>query len=197
MLTFSQPEEIMESYYLVLRENLFKLFQLLEAGSPNANHKALAKLAKTGRLRAILTTNFDIFIERALRDEDVAFKVVVTHEDFAQYLRQGCKEFAVLKIHGTIDQPDTIVAVANHYKAGKGFSGSKAVVVAELLRQCPTLFVGYSGWDFQHANYQAFWAQVGEEGGANVYWLKLKGSTGGADLGKVSWQERERECARV
>ncbi len=56
----------MESYYLVFQDHLFTLFGLLDKGEPNANHIGMAKLAKAGKLKAILTTNFDIFIERAL-----------------------------------------------------------------------------------------------------------------------------------
>eukprot|EP00301_Raphidiophrys_heterophryoidea_P000382 c10192_g1_i1.p1 GENE.c10192_g1_i1~~c10192_g1_i1.p1 ORF type:complete len:1577 (+),score=392.16 c10192_g1_i1:42-4733(+) len=180
-----QPEEIMESYYFAFQDRLFTLFQLLEAGRPNGNHIAMAKLAKAGKVKAILTTNFDIFIERALQEEGVSFRVIVTNDEFREFYETGCSEFAVLKIHGTVDRPDTIVAVANHYKMGKGFGGFKGTVLAHYLRHYPTLFVGYSGWDFEHANYQAFWAQAGEEGGKNVYWLTLKGMRGGPDLRKI------------
>ena len=181
-----QPEEIMESFYFVLQDRLLTVFELLEAGEPNANHKAMAKLAKAGKLRGILTTNFDIFIERALRAEGVAFKTVVTAEEFQAYYESGCKDFAVLKIHGTVDRPSTIVAVANHYKSGKGFSGAKELVLGHFLRNHPTLFLGYSGWDFAHQNYQSFWAGEGEAGGENVYWLNLIGAKG-PDLKKIVW----------
>lgn len=181
-----QPEEIMESYYHILEDKLFTVFQLLEQGRPNANHVAMARLAKAGKVRAIFTTNFDIFIERALRDEGVEFETVVTAEDFEKYQKGGCAKFAVLKIHGTVDRPETIVAVANHYKMGKGFSGAKADVLAKFVKECPTLFLGYSGWDFLHKNYQEFWERAGaERSGKNVFWLTLKGFGGGPDLGKV------------
>eukprot|EP00298_Acanthocystis_sp_HF-20_P013654 c20454_g1_i1.p1 GENE.c20454_g1_i1~~c20454_g1_i1.p1 ORF type:complete len:1321 (-),score=657.22 c20454_g1_i1:126-4067(-) len=180
-----QPEEIMESYYFVFQDRLFTLFQLLEAGSPNSNHIAIAKLAKANKIKAILTTNFDIFIERALRAEGIEFDVIVTDNEFREYHENGCSKFAVLKIHGTIDRPSTIVAVANHYKMGKGFAGYKLSVLAHFLKNYPTLFLGYSGWDFEHSNYQEFWRTVGEEGGENVYWLTLKGFGGGPNLRKI------------
>ena len=180
-----QPEEIMESFYFVLQDHLLTVFQLLEAGEPNANHIAIAKLAKAGTLKGILTTNFDIFIERALTKENVPFKTVVTAEEFSAYYDSGCKEFAVLKIHGTVDRPSTIVAVANHYKNGKGFSGAKELVLAHFLRNHPTLFVGYSGWDFLHQNYQSFWENEGLNGGKKVYWLNLLGAKGGPNLAQV------------
>lgn len=74
------PEEIMESYFLVFKEHLFTLFGLLDKGEPNANHVGMAKLAKKGKLKAILTTNFDIFLERALQQEGVPYTVVVVRE---------------------------------------------------------------------------------------------------------------------
>eukprot|EP00808_Paulinella_micropora_P013491 g57566.t1 len=177
-----QPEEVMESFYYIIQQKLLTVFQLLEEGRPNANHVAMAKMVKTGKIKAIFTTNFDVFIERALREEGVEFKVVVTAEEFKEYLDGGMKDFA---IHGTVERPDTIVAVANHYKMGKGFSGAKADVLGKLLQDCPTVFLGYSGWDFLHKNYQSFLADVGAAGGANVYWLTLRGFGGGPDLGKV------------
>ena len=183
-----QPEEVMESYYFVLGERLLTLFRLLEEGQPNSTHMAVAKLAKVGKVKAIFTTNFDVFFERALKAEGVDYETVVTQAEFEAYqAREACGEaaVAVLKIHGTIDRPDTIVAVANHYKAGKGFSASKATVLAGLLKTCPMLFVGYSGWDFLHQNYQTFWEGVGESGCKGLYWLTLKGMSGGPDLKSI------------
>lgn len=184
-----QPEEIMESYYYILNDRLLTLFRLLEAGRPNSNHIAIAKLAKAGKVKAIFTTNFDIFIERALLEEGVEFESFVTQGEFETYHTQmknnTAAAVAVLKIHGTIDRPDTIVAVANHYKMGKGFSDSKALVLAELIKVCPTLFIGYSGWDFLHKNYQTFWKSVGTRGCLGLYWLTLRGMRGGPDLGAI------------
>lgn len=40
------PEEVMETYYFVLQNKLFELFELLNEGEPNANHRIVAKMAK-------------------------------------------------------------------------------------------------------------------------------------------------------
>eukprot|EP00602_Paraphysomonas_sp_CaronLab_P005127 CAMPEP_0185033198 /NCGR_PEP_ID=MMETSP1103-20130426/21957_1 /TAXON_ID=36769 /ORGANISM="Paraphysomonas bandaiensis, Strain Caron Lab Isolate" /LENGTH=932 /DNA_ID=CAMNT_0027569395 /DNA_START=1030 /DNA_END=3828 /DNA_ORIENTATION=+ len=183
-----QPEEIMESFYYILGEKLLTLFRALEYGRPNANHVAMAKLAKAGKIKAIFTTNFDLFIERALKEESVDFKAVVTNEEFEEYLymlKSGTAPVAVLKIHGTVDRPETIVAVASHYKMDKGFSGTKAEVLLDLVQQFPVLFIGYSGWDFVHKNYQDFWSRVQTNGCRGLFWLKLLGYSGGPDLGRV------------
>ena len=173
------PEEVMETYYFVLQKKLFSLFELLNEGEPNANHRIIAKMVKQGKVRCILTTNFDEFIERALDDEGVQYTAICTSDEFKQFLDGGYKGFVILKIHGTVSRPDTIVAVANHYKGGKGFGGVKATVTQHFISSYPTIFFGYSGWDFVHANYQEFWDIVGKRGGEKVYFVKYKGSKGG------------------
>jgi hypothetical protein len=179
------PEEVMETYYFVLQKKLFSLFQLLNEGEPNANHKIIAKLAKHKKIRSIMTTNFDEFIERALDEEGVRYNVLCTAGEFEEYLNAGCKGFAVLKIHGTVSRPDTIVAVANHYKSGKGFGGLKATVFHYLLKNYPTIFFGYSGWDFAHKNYQEFFATAGQNGGENILFVKHKGAKGGPLISRL------------
>lgn len=116
---------------------------------------------------------------RALDEEGVPYRVICTANEFKAYLDGGCKGFVIQKIHGTVSRPDTIVAVANHYKSGKGFGGVKAAVTHFFVKNYPTIFLGYSGWDFAHANYQEFWDAVGEIGGESVYFVKFKGAKGG------------------
>mmetsp|Transcript_3585 Transcript_3585/g.7702 ORF Transcript_3585/g.7702 Transcript_3585/m.7702 type:complete len:922 (+) Transcript_3585:112-2877(+) len=179
------PEEVMETYFFILQEKLFSLFELLEAGEPNANHKAIARMAKHGKLKTILTTNFDIFIERALDAEGVPYKVICTDEEYKDYYENGLDEFAVMKIHGSISRPETIVAVSNHYKTGKGFGGYKATVMQHFVQHYPTIFFGYSGWDFIHQNYQQFWEMAGKAGGESIFFLKYKGARGGPLISKL------------
>jgi len=179
------PEEVMETYYFVLQKKLFSLFELLNEGEPNANHRIIAKMALQGKVRSILTTNFDEFIERALDDEGVQYRAICTSDEFKQYLESGYKGFVILKIHGTVSRPDTIVAVANHYKSGKGFGGIKATVTQHFISHYPTIFFGYSGWDFLHMNYQEFWSSVGKSGGERVYFVKYKGDKGGPLISKL------------
>lgn len=180
-----RPEEVMETYYFVLQEKLFDLLNMLGKGKPNANHKLIAKMVKFGKVKTILTTNFDEFIEQALEDEGVHYKVVCTSEEFKEYHQNGCEEFVILKIHGTLSRPDTIISLATHYKISGGFEGYKATVAHHLIENFPTVFLGYSGWDFAHKHYQEFWDAVGRKGGENIYFMRLKGSTGGPLLSNL------------
>ena len=179
------PEEVMETYYMVLQKKLFSLFELLNEGEPNANHRIIAKLAKEGKVRSIMTTNFDEFIEQALDLEGVSYRVICTTNEFQEYAQSGYKGFVVLKIHGTVSRPDTIVAVANHYKSGKGFGGVKSTVKQFFVKNFPTVYFGYSGWDFAHKNYQDFFDAAGQSGGESVYFVKYKGAQGGPSIEKL------------
>ena len=161
------PEIVFETFGSILGPRFLEVFQALDAGKPNDNHVALAALAKLGKLKAIWTTNFDSFVERALEAAGVKFRVLVENADYDDYFSSASAsktksdELVVCKIHGTTTLPHTIVAVASAYKSSKGFAASKARVFAEHLETSPCMFLGYSGWDFLHDHYQAFWDSVG------------------------------------
>ena len=54
----------------------FDSFKSLEEGLPNRNHMLIAELAAKGNLKYIITTNFDLFIEKALAEKGVTFRVL-------------------------------------------------------------------------------------------------------------------------
>ncbi len=184
-----QPELIFENFANIFDERLYKIFKALNVGEPNANHTLMAKLAKAGVLKAAFTTNFDVYIERALASEGVGFDLVVTNDEYDAYYEKlkasgTPPRFVLFKIHGTIDRPDTIVSVASAYKSAKGFSPSKSQLLAAMLEKYPVLFLGYSGWDFEHANYRHFWDDAGPKLKA-IYWNRRPGEQGGPKLGEI------------
>src|SRR5262249_4252653 len=61
----------------------FRVLEALDAEQWNAGHAAVAALAKIGVLRAVVTTNFDRLIERALASGGIAHRVFSRPEDFA------------------------------------------------------------------------------------------------------------------
>ncbi len=162
-----QPEELFEAFSNILDERMYRAFEALDVAEPNANHYALARLAKMGILKVCFTTNFDIYLEKALKEEGVDFELLVENIEYERYFETYMKnnqtnsKFLLCKIHGTIEHPNTIVSVASAYKSAKGFSAPKASVFEKLLKTYPCLFLGYSGWDFNHLNYRRFWDRVG------------------------------------
>ena len=45
-------------------------------GNPTKAHKSIAKLAKDGYIRVILTTNFDRLLEMAFESEDINPQII-------------------------------------------------------------------------------------------------------------------------
>ncbi|MFX0061697.1 MAG: SIR2 family protein [Candidatus Hermodarchaeota archaeon] len=189
-----QPELIFENFANMLDLRLYQIFDMLNLSQPNGNHGIIAKLAKKGVLKACITTNFDVFIERSLQEEGVEFDLLVDNNEYEQYFQNigsHSKKFVLCKIHGTIERPDTIVSVASVYKSSKGFSLPKSQLITHFLKQYPVLFLGYSGWDFEHLNYRRFWDRVGPQV-KGIYWNRRPGETGGPNLQEIFSKSVER-----
>ncbi|WP_371803387.1 SIR2 family protein [Candidatus Lokiarchaeum ossiferum] len=177
------PEGIFEVFGNIFGQHFFKTFQALDVSEPNGNHRLIAQLAKKGILKACFTTNFDIYIERALKEIGVPFQVIVKNDEFDEIFQIISNSgelpcFYVFKIHGTIEQPETIIALASAYKSSSGFSVNKGRVLESLLKRYSCLFLGYSGWDFEHANYRKFWDNAGKEI-KGIFWNRRPQETGG------------------
>lgn len=155
-----QPEEIFENYSVILGDRFYEVFSVLQEGRANAAHIALARLMKNKMIHSIITTNFDRYLEDALESEGVNYNLIVTNREFNDYKAVGFPENTLLKIHGTVERPDTIVSIASQYKTSKGFSIPKAEVFKHLMSKYECIFLGYSGWDYIHNNYRNFWKKA-------------------------------------
>jgi tetratricopeptide (TPR) repeat protein/NAD-dependent SIR2 family protein deacetylase len=95
--------------------NAAKILELFSRGEPNSNHVLIARLAKCGSLKTVVTTNFDVLIERALKNEglkdEVDFKRYFTEEHFATWApNESHGIFSLFKLHGSIDNPESVRA---------------------------------------------------------------------------------------
>lgn len=115
-------------------------FQIPRAPTPT--HDAIARLAAEGQFTALVTTNYDDLLERALASTGV--KVVVqTLEQNAAVREQG-GALRLLKLHGShTDWMNTILSGGSYanFEARYGFLCAQLDV---LLQQHPLLFVGCS-----------------------------------------------------
>lgn len=79
---------------------------------PNTCHRAIAQLCKQGRVKGILTTNFDTLIEKTFDDEAIANHCIttnrVTHNE----------TIPIVKAHGTIDDSSSLVFTRREYYLG-------------------------------------------------------------------------------
>jgi uncharacterized membrane protein len=178
------PESIFEVFSRVIDKDFLKIFDVLDVTEPNANHQLITRLAKAKILKACFTTNFDVYIERALKKEGVEYDLLVDNSEYDAYFENMTNngklndKFLLCKIHGTLEQPDSIIAVASAYKSLKGFSPSKSKLFKWLLEKYSCLFLGYSGWDFEHINYRKFWDRAGPDL-KSIYWNRRIGEVGG------------------
>lgn len=67
---------------------------------PTVAHKAIAKLAKKGYIKMVVTTNFDRLLELALENEGVTPQIVRCKEDIAHAIPIPHAPFTILKLNG-------------------------------------------------------------------------------------------------
>ena len=94
---------------------------------------AIAGLAP--RLRAVLTTNLDRVVDRALAGQWPIMSRVTG--DLAQ------REHIVIKLHGTLEQRDTWVLTGDHYRLARHRDATATRLPVALFASRVLLFVGY------------------------------------------------------
>ncbi|HYG61653.1 MAG TPA: SIR2 family protein, partial [Thermoanaerobaculia bacterium] len=103
---------------------------------PAPLHKAIARLAKAGFFQAIVTTNYDNLLERAL--DDAGVKPIVQHLELnATVVADG--HIRLLKLHGSREDWLSVVLSGESYEK---FGRQYPFLVSQLdvlLRQHPVL----------------------------------------------------------
>ncbi|MEA3017235.1 MAG: hypothetical protein QOI38_1957, partial [Sphingomonadales bacterium] len=142
------------------------LGRLREAGEPTPLHDALLSLQPS----IIFTTNYDRLIEDAARGKNIKPQTIARNE----HARSSTAKLQVVKVHGDIDDPSTIVITTkdylNFYHTRKAIADRLKV---ELQYQTP-LFIGYS---FRDWNLASILAQIEHEAGdlqPSMYCLQFK-----------------------
>lgn len=122
---------------------------LAKATVPNRNHLALARLG--GRGAMILTTNFDLLIERACEQLGVSFRVAVEEDEYQECLQAPPDGTCwIVKLHGSAERLASVSATLEHVGQGRGgFSpwGAKGKVTGRVLSTRNLVVTGYSGSD--------------------------------------------------
>lgn len=100
--------------------NVDEILNIFSSGEPNTNHELIAELAKSGLIKNIVTTNFDLLIETALVNKGLQrgthFEVFATEEEFGKVdWSDNC--IKIIKIHGCVSNKSemaiTLKAVAS------------------------------------------------------------------------------------
>ena len=114
--------------HLNIVSDIAKVFR---GGSPNKYHLFIAKMMKERFVREVLTTNFDLLIERALESNGwhagVNYRVYSTESRFARLGSARCVP-SVFKIHGTADNEKSMRITLSQV-ASRGLSESRAIAL--------------------------------------------------------------------
>lgn len=123
--------------------------QVLHSAEPNRNHLFLARLIANGHLQAVMTTNFDLLIERALTQQDhVNFEVYSREDQFEGLESKDLLQPSVVKLHGTADDLQSIRSTLRDIATVKKSAARKDILNLFFGKlQKDVLVLGYSARD--------------------------------------------------
>lgn len=133
---------------------LDKIFDIYDQGEPNTNHLLLAKLIKAGKIKTIVTTNFDKLIEKALLMEPKPFREnddydVVYKERDLENINWSDKRIRIIKVHGSVHDKDSM-AITLRLVASQELSKPRMTVIQQIFssgNNTHVLVLGYSSSD--------------------------------------------------
>lgn len=102
---------------------------------PTASHVVAVKA-----FRFIITTNWDLLFEAAYRQIGQGYQVLSSNQDAPNF---NYDQHNLLKIHGSIDRPLTLIATSEDYESYEDTHKELLDRVADLLYNNTVLFVGY------------------------------------------------------
>ncbi|MDX5970204.1 SIR2 family protein [Rhodococcus opacus] len=103
------------------------------------SHEALVRL----NLPLMFTTNYDELIEKAYLDAGQQVRVSVSEEQF-KARRAERPAHHLVKLHGSIDQPETIVLTRSDYARARADRKEMLGLLRAELAEAAFLFVGFS-----------------------------------------------------
>ena len=150
----NNPKIPFEAFMEALQENskADKIFDIYDQGEPNTNHILLAKLIKAGKVKTIITTNFDKLIEKALGmealEENKNYDVIYKEEDFEK-INWSEDSIRIIKIHGSVDDKEAM-AITLKRVASQVSSTPRKGIIEEVFnkgKHSNVLILGYSSSD--------------------------------------------------
>jgi len=155
--------ELMDQLYPNYPDQQSFLKQALGSQPVGEVHKLIAELARRGIIRAIITTNFDNYLETALEEIKIKTQVISNAEDLMHCEPLiHCKEFRIYKPHGTLGKG----ALRNTPKDLEKLSLQMEEELIKVLSEHGVIVIGYSGHDEgiievfnrrNHSYYPLFW----------------------------------------
>lgn len=130
----------------------------------NSGELANDPIVRLCRLQArivIATVNFDRFVEARAGDDVQVFAQLEDLEKFpaalAKYMKEGGK-VPLLKLHGTIDDPDTLVATIRETNSGLNEERQTAIqALVSVVNEAPSKSWWYVGYSMRDKDLENIW----------------------------------------
>ncbi len=129
------------SPYKMFLSRFFKSMTLYKS-QKNMEEIALLRTLKS-KISAVITTNYDLFLEKEIFSED--YKVFVHQNELFSADSYNIAE--IYKIHGSVSDANSIIITESDYA---NFSESRKLIIAKMLTlfaDSPIIFLGYSFTD--------------------------------------------------
>jgi SIR2-like domain len=131
-------------------ERYFRALQALDVDVTNAGHEGIAALTASGAVRAIVTTNFDCLIERALDLRGIAYEAVFDTEGFIRLRDRlaagGDGPIPVIKIHGSVSEHLSMIDTLKQRRKGRSRAIEECL---DPLYSGYWLYLGFSAADLE------------------------------------------------
>jgi len=124
----------------------FRALQALDIDIGNAAHEAIAALAAAGALRAVVTTNFDRLIERALARRGVPFIAAFDEAGYVEARDVRAGVLPVIKVHGCVSSALSMVDTWKQRRRGRS---DRLIACLEPLHEAFWLYAGFSAADLE------------------------------------------------
>jgi len=133
-------------------DRYFQALQSLDIDSTNKVHHSIARLARQGVLKAIVTTNFDRLLERALTVSGVAFESAYEPIGYKRIKERLAGPtvtgpLPLVKIHGSVEDLSSMVDTLKQRRLGRNDDLTKCL--AALLQSHYWLYMGFSAGDLE------------------------------------------------
>lgn len=136
--------ELMDILYPNSPDQQSFLKKYLDGFSIGESHRGIAELARRGIIRAIITTNFDHYIEKALEERGLNPQVISTDDDLIRSEPLiHCKSIRIYKPHGDLGRG----MLKNTPKDLEKLTPGMEEELIRVLSEHGVIVLGYSGRD--------------------------------------------------
>jgi hypothetical protein len=165
-------------------DRYFRALQALDVDAINEGHDGVAALAAAGALKAVVTTNFDALIERALDKRGVNYVVA---KDDAGYVemrgrltRREHTPLPILKIHGSVTDHLSMIDTLKQRKRGRS---QRLQECLNTLQSSYWIYLGFSAADLE-TDEKYLGLVAGAEESVGATFVACPGSPNFGKLGK-------------